>query len=212
MTRFISIFLAGLFALLPIVVTVTVVIWIGQFIYAFAGPNSQFGSIMISLGIGFTAYLAAAYFVGLLVAVAGIFILGFLVESGVRPLIVGSFEKLFARIPIISQIYDVSKRLIAIFAQDKSNELKSMQPVWCFFGGEKGAAVLALMPSSDPVLVDGEPYIGIMVPTAPVPFGGALIFVPQDWIRKADGGVEKLMNVYVSMGVVAPLAVKPREK
>jgi len=40
-----------------------------------------------------------------------------------------------------------------------------------------------------------------------VPFGGALIYVPSDWVKPADGGVERLLNVYVSMGVTPPLSV-----
>jgi uncharacterized membrane protein len=79
-----------------------------------------------------------------------------------------------------------------------------MTPVWCFFGGEPGAVVLALLPSAKPVAIGAEEYVGILVPSAPVPVGGALIYVPQSWIRPAAGGVEELMSVYVSMGVTAP--------
>jgi hypothetical protein len=43
-----------------------------------------------------------------------------------------------------------------------------------------------------------------------VPFGGALIYVPSDWVKPADGGVERLMNVYVSMGVTPPESTPTR--
>ena len=63
---------------------------------------------------------------------------------------------------------------------------------------------------------NGTPYVGIMVPSAPVPIGGALVYVPTDWVTPADGGVEALMNVYISMGVVPPpdvvAAVKRHEE
>jgi uncharacterized membrane protein len=39
-----------------------------------------------------------------------------------------------------------------------------------------------------------------------VPIGGALIYVPSEWVKPAGGGVERLMNVYVSMGVTPPLS------
>ena len=42
--------------------------------------------------------------------------------------------------------------------------------------------------------------------TAPVPFGGALVYVPAEWVKSAEGGVERLMNVYVSMGVTRPVS------
>ena len=40
-----------------------------------------------------------------------------------------------------------------------------------------------------------------------MPFGGALIYVPEEWVKPAEGGVERLMNVYVSMGVTPPLSM-----
>ncbi|MET0380882.1 MAG: hypothetical protein ABWZ94_03160, partial [Methyloceanibacter sp.] len=57
------------------------------------------------------------------------------------------------------------------------DSLKSMSPVWCFFGGEGSAAVLGLMPSPQPVVIGEHSYLGLLVPSAPVPFGGALIYV-----------------------------------
>jgi uncharacterized membrane protein len=41
------------------------------------------------------------------------------------------------------------------------------------------------------------------VPTAPVPVGGGLIYVPQDWVTPADIGVDGLTSIYVSMGVTS---------
>jgi uncharacterized membrane protein len=78
-----------------------------------------------------------------------------------------------------------------------------MKPVWCFFG-ENSAAVLALAPRSEPVDIGGREYIAVLVPTAPVPFGGALIYVPVEWVRPAGIGVERLTAIYVSMGMTAP--------
>jgi uncharacterized membrane protein len=87
------------------------------------------------------------------------------------------------------------------------DSLKSMSPVWCFFGGEGSAAVLALMPSHEPVAVGEHKYVPVLIPSAPVPIGGALVYVPSDWIKPAEGGVERLMNVYVSMGVTPPVGL-----
>ena len=77
-------------------------------------------------------------------------------------------------IPIISNVYDLSKRFVAIVDRGGEDNLKSMRPVWCFFGGEGGAAVLGLMPSPEPVMVGEHKYVAVLVPSAPVPFGGAL--------------------------------------
>ena len=63
------------------------------------------------------------------------------------------------------------------------------------------------MPSLEPVTIGDHRYLGLLVPSAPVPFGGALIYLPVDWVKPAEGGVERLLNVYVSMGVTPPISV-----
>ena len=204
MTRLFRIFLAGLLVLLPIFITVVIVIWLGQFLFTYAGPNSWFGRFIVSLGFGFSPSIAVAYLLGLFIVLASILLLGSLVESGARPLLIGWVEQAMQRIPFVSRILDLAKRIVGIFSPEQSSELRNMQPVWVFFGGENGAAVFALMPTSEPVTVNGSPYVGIMVPSAPVPIGGALVYVPLDWVSPAEGGVEALMNVYISMGVVPP--------
>jgi uncharacterized membrane protein len=49
----------------------------------------------------------------------------------------------------------------------------------------------------------------VLVPSAPVPVGGCLVYVPVKWVKPADFGVEALMSIYVSMGVTSPQTVDP---
>jgi uncharacterized membrane protein len=82
-----------------------------------------------------------------------------------------------------------------------------MSPVWCFFGGEGGAAVLGLLPMPKPIMIGDQPYHVVLVPPAPVPVGGCLVDVPVKWVKPADFGVDALISIYVSMGVTWPQAV-----
>jgi uncharacterized membrane protein len=209
--RILRIFLAGVLALLPIAVTVFVTAWVGSLVASYAGPGSFIGRLITALGTSFGLNIepssTAAYLLGLAIILGAIFLLGLLVESGLRSFISDSFDWLMTRIPLVSNIYDLSKRFVAIVDRGDQGDLKSMSPVWCFFGGEGNAAVLALMPSHQPVAIGEHSYLGVLVPSAPVPFGGALIYVPVSWVKPAEGGVERLMNVYVSMGVTPPLAL-----
>jgi uncharacterized membrane protein len=43
----------------------------------------------------------------------------------------------------------------------------------------------------------------VLVPTAPVPIGGGLLYVPVDWVTPADVGAEGLTSIYVSMGITS---------
>ncbi len=204
MSRITRVFLAGCFALLPLAVTAAAVVWLVSFLADFVGPSSWIGRQLTALGMGVSATSATPYVLGVLVIVFAILLLGLLVESRLGPWFSAGFDSLITRVPLIGSIYDISKRFTSIVDGKEGGNIKSMSPVWCFFGGEPGAAVLALMPSSLPVRIGTESYLGILVPSAPVPIGGALIYVPASWVKPAEGGVEHLMSVYVSMGVTPP--------
>jgi uncharacterized membrane protein len=214
LARILRIFLAGVLALLPIAVTLFVTAWVASFIAGYAGPDSFVGRLIIALGasvgLDVTPGSIAAYLLGLTVILGAIFVLGLFVESGLRNFISNSFDWLMTRIPLVSNVYDLSKRFVSLVDRGSGEDsLKTMRPVWCFFGGEGGAAVLGLMPSPEPVVIGEHSYLGLLVPSAPVPFGGALIYVPSAWVKPAQGGVERLMNVYVSMGVTPPMSMPP---
>jgi uncharacterized membrane protein len=61
------------------------------------------------------------------------------------------------------------------------------------------------------VMINGQTYLAVLVPTAPVPVGGGLLYVPPDWVEPADIGMEAVTSIYVSMGVTSDqyLKVKP---
>ena len=205
-TRFRT-FLAGFLVLLPLAVTLTVIVWVGTFIYAYVGPESTIGRILISIGFGLSGSPFAAYALGAVIVVGLIYLLGLGVESRLESRVRHLIDGLMQRIPFVGNLYDVTKRFVAIMDRRDQDGLKSMSPVWCFFGGDGGAGVLGLLPMPKPIMIRGEPYHVVLVPSAPVPVGGCLVYVPAAWVKPADIGVETLMSIYVSMGVTSPLVV-----
>lgn len=195
-------FVTGLLAVLPLAVTLTVLVWMGMLVYHWLGPSSILGSILIGIGVGVAGSEAIAYLMGIVVVVAFVFLLGLAVESGVQRGWRRAVNTLLLRIPVVRTIYDVIDRFVALVAKkDDKDGLKSMSPVWCHFGGPGGAAVLGLLSAPTPVELNGKPYLAVLVPTAPVPIGGGLLYVPQEWVQPADLGVEAVTSIYVSMGV-----------
>jgi uncharacterized membrane protein len=207
MSRVTRVFLAGFLALLPLILTIVVTGWVVSLLNQYLGPSSWFGQALIKLGIGVGAQSFTPYVIGLLALLVIIYVLGLLFETRIGDLVSDIMDRAVTRIPLIGSVYEMSKRFTSIVDTKNGGDLKSMSPVWCFFGGEPGAAVLALLPSPKPVHIGGHQYVGILVPSAPVPVGGALIFVPESWIRPAEGGVDELMSVYVSMGVTPPTSI-----
>jgi uncharacterized membrane protein len=43
-----------------------------------------------------------------------------------------------------------------------------------------------------------------MIPTAPIPFGGALLLVPEEQVAPAGMGIDQLSGFYLSLGVALP--------
>ena len=206
MNHFLRTLLSGFLLLLPVAITAVLVIWLGTYIFAYVAPGSMFGNTLTAIGLGFTGSTVVAYLIGLVVLLTFVYILGLIVESGLRHRFSGFIDNTMRSIPVVRNVYDLIKRFVAIMDAKDGDGLKGMRPVWCYFGGPGGAAVLALLPTSETVTLEGTVYQAILVPSAPVPVGGGLIYVPVDWIRPADIGVEVLMSVYVSMGVVLPAA------
>jgi uncharacterized membrane protein len=201
--RFARTFAAGSIAALPLVATLLILSMTLRFVLAWLGPDSAIGSLLAALGLRVSGSPLAGYAIGLAVFVAAIFGLGLLVEAGMQRGLDAVVEAFIARIPIVRNIYDTIERFVAMLSRRDSDGLRSMSAVWCHFGGPGGATVLGLLSSPDPVMIGGKEFRAVIVPTAPVPIGGALIYVPDEWVTPAQVGMEALTSIYVSMGVTS---------
>lgn len=204
MGRLGRVFLTGLLAALPLALTIFVTVWLISFLNQYLGPTSGFGRFLSSLGFGAETSELATYLIGIGAIVVAIYALGLIVQSSIGAWIASGFDSVMRRIPLVSHVYDLSSRFVSIVDGGNGEGIKNMGPAWCYFGGKPGAAVLALLPSKNPVTLGGMQYVAVLIPSAPVPFGGALIYVPSDWVEIADLKIDDLMSVYVSMGLTPP--------
>ena len=139
---------------------------------------------------------------------AAIFGLGLVVQTRLQRGLAAAVNAMIDRIPLVRSVYDLLRKMVALFDQrDEHGGLHSMSAVWCHFGGpgaEGHCAALALLGSDVPVMVDGQRCLAVLIPTAPVPVGGGLLYVPEHWVTPADIGVEAVTSIYVSMGLTSP--------
>lgn len=214
MARFLSnqlrILLAGLLAILPLVLTIGGTIWVGALLIDWAGPHSAFGNLLATIGLAFVPNRAPAYLIGFLVVIVCLYGVGLLVSSQLRTGITAFVARIMNHTPLIGSVYGLLSRFVGAFGKQGKTDTSAMAPVWCFFGGSGGVAVLALLSAPDTVIIDGKAYLAVLVPTAPVPFGGGLLFVPSEWVMPAPIGAEALTSIYVSMGMTAPQFLSAR--
>jgi uncharacterized membrane protein len=196
-------FVTGLLAALPLFVTAAVFIWLGRLLYAWLGPSSLVGQVFVGLGIGLSGSVMLGYVLGAFIIVLGVFALGLLVEAELQRGLARLVNAVVRRIPLVRNVYDLIRRFVDMLSQGEDDGLKTMSPVWCRFGDSGGVKVLALLSAPEPVEIDGQRYLAVLVPTAPVPVGGGLLYVREDWVTPAEVGMDGLTSIYVSMGVTS---------
>jgi uncharacterized membrane protein len=164
------------------------------------------GELIRSLGVQLdgNAQGTAAYLLGIVVVVSALLGLGILFELGAKQIYQSTLEWVMRKIPLVGNLYGSLRQLIELFDKSEQTELKAMSVVYCYFGSLEGAGVLALMPSSEVIEIEGRKYHVVIIPTAPVPFGGGLIFFPIEHVRPVDMTVDQFVSIYVSMGVTTP--------
>ncbi len=193
-------FVMGALALLPLVVTVGVVIWLVGFAESFVGPDTVVGGGLSQVGLKFSNDSAGAYLIGCLVVLVFVFLLGVVLQLGAARLFRQLTEAVFQRIPIVGQIYGTTQQFVGLLDKKKDTDLHGMKPVFCTFGSPGSTGVLALQVSPEVYPINGGDYYAVIIPTAPVPFGGGLLFIPADQVHPAEMSVDALISVYVSMG------------
>lgn len=209
------VFVTGALAALPLAATVALFAWAFSFLRGVLGPRSPFGELLGRIGLGVAESEILGYLVGMGLILLSVFLLGLLVESGLQRGMAQLLDSVLRRIPLVRSVYDLAQRFVELMSRRDAQGTRAMAPVWCHFGGRDGAhsAVLGLQSSPEVVLVDGRRCLVVLVPTAPVPVGGGLLFVPEDWVSPAELSAEAITSLYVSMGVTAPqvLPTAPRQ-
>lgn len=203
MRRLLNIFVTGALAALPVAATIAIFVWAARLAAEYLGPYSLVGRALSSIGLGVGGSEVAAYAIGVLIVMIAIFLLGILIRTRLRDVMVWTVDSVMRRIPVVRGVYDTVKKFVDLLGQREESATRSMRPVWLHFGGVGGAAVLGLLSTPEPVRIGEIDYLAVLVPTSPVPVGGGLIYVPSDWVHPAEVGVEGLTSIYVSMGITS---------
>jgi uncharacterized membrane protein len=201
--RLLNVFVTGILAALPLAATILIFVWGARLVVAYVGPDSMVGGLLVRIGLGITGSEVVGYAIGVAVVMAAVFLLGLLVHTRLREVLAALLNGIVQRIPLVRSIYDLIKKFVDLLAQRDDEGLRSMRPVWLHFGGVGGAAVLGLQSTPQPVRMGDLDYLAVLVPTAPVPIGGGLLYVPSDWVTPAEVSMEGLTSIYVSMGITS---------
>jgi uncharacterized membrane protein len=203
-TGIVGTFLAGMFVLLPIALTVMILDWLVGKIVAIIGPGTLLGDLMLTGGGSIVGpnHAVLAFVIGLVIALALIWILGIIVKSQARQQIPAGIDGLMSRLPVVRSVYKPVAQVVRLFADRGDNDIKAMRVVSCRLGYTD---LLGLVTSDRRFMMGDQPKRLVYLPTSPVPMTGGLILVSAECITfLPDLSVDELMQIYLSLGVVIP--------
>lgn len=199
-------FLTGLFFILPVALTIAIVGWIIGKLQAALGPGSWLGDAFSFGGsaiVGPGGNAAVAFWLGVLLALGGIWLLGFIVRTRARSLMERSMAGLLDRLPLVRTIYGPVSQVISLLRGGGNKEVEGMSVVLCRFGRDTGATMLGLLTSPTVYTFNDGPCHLVYLPTSPLPMSGGLTFVPTAAVSPVpDLDVDGLMRICFSLGAL----------
>jgi uncharacterized membrane protein len=141
---------------------------------------------------------------GIVLTLMVVLITGLLAANFVGRSLVGFWESMLNRIPIVRTVYSGAKNFAEIVFSD-SNE--SFKKVLLIEYPRKGIYSLAFQTATNLGEVQertGEDVVCTFVPTTPNPTSGYIIIVPKKDIIELDMEIDEAFKMIVSLGVVVP--------
>ena len=202
-------FLTGLVFLAPVLLTIVILQWLAGYVVAALGPGTLIGGALARGGMLLTSTPELAFITGLGLAALIVWGLGLLVQTQWRARLEGGLDGLLGRLPVLGGFYRPLAQIIRMIGGAPGGELKGMSVVALSFGPD--TQVLGLLATPQIFDLGQGPRHLVVCPTAPVPVGGAMLFVEVARVQPVAGiGVDDLAKFYVSMGTVAPPGLLPR--
>ena len=205
-SRLVSPFITGLVFLAPVILTIILIQWVAGYVIAALGPDTLLGGLLARGGMLLTRTPELAFISGLGIALLLIWALGLLFQTRARGRLQGGFDTLLGRLPVIGGIYRPLAQLVRMIGKSPTGELQGMAVVMVRFGAD--TEIMGLLATPRVFDLGQGPQHLVMLPTAPVPIGGALLFVNTAQVRPMpDLGVDDMAKFYVSMGTISPPAL-----
>lgn len=141
---------------------------------------------------------------GLILTLVVVLITGLFVANIVGRSMVGFWESLLERIPIVRTVYSAAKKFAEVVFSE-SNE--SFKKVLLIQYPREGLYSLAFQTATELGEVQGrtgEEVVCTFLPTTPNPTSGYIIIVPKKDIIELDMEIDEAFKMIVSLGVVIP--------
>ena len=201
--------LTGLLTFIPL--------WVTWLVFKFVlGVLADIGAPLVDALLGALTLVAphaatvlgvrwVAFVVALAITLCALYVVGALANRVIGQRVIGAFDALLARIPVVQTIYGGTKKLMAVL----QNKPSGVQRVVLVEFPRRGMRVVGFVTR---VMVEehtGREMAAVFIPTTPNPTGGYLEVVPLDELTPTDWTMDQAMAFIISGGAVAPETLPP---
>jgi uncharacterized membrane protein len=147
---------------------------------------------------------------GVILTIIVVLVTGLLAANIVGRSVVGGWESLMERIPIVRSIYSAAKNFAEIVFSESGHAFSKVLLVEY---PRKGLYTLTFQTASDVGEIQGRTGTDVVccfVPTTPNPTSGFIIIVPKKDTIELDMEVDEAVKLIMSLGVVVPTWSKGR--
>jgi uncharacterized membrane protein len=191
-------FIAGLFLLLPLIISIYVLVWLYgtitgptlRILEEFY-PELQKQKWAVWLGI-------AAFIFNITLVI----IVGSITRYVIGRRLFSAIENLVERIPILNTIYTSTKQILEGFSPEKNAIFQKV--VLVEFPCPNSYSIGFVTGHSRDERVSSEPLLNIFVPTTPNPTSGYLLLVTDKQVKTLNMSAADAMKLVISGGVVGP--------
>lgn len=192
-------FLTGMFAIVPLVLSVALLYWFFQWVDGLFSPVIDGIVRVIVPG---TDHIPGT---GILSGLVIILLVGLLARNVVGERVLEALDRVIHRIPGYRTIYSTIKQLTDAFSPDNTRSFKEVllvpYPVETSY---------ALGFRTGTVEKEGRRLAVVFVPTNHI-YLGDVLFVPEEKAQRLDVTVEQAVRILVSGGIASPKELRPRE-
>ena len=186
-------FLTGLISIFPLAITYFIINWL--FIF-FSGPGKKI------INYFFTDYNSSIieHLVGFILTFLFIYIVGAIISNVLGKKIYLLFEKLLAKIPLVSYIYNTIKQITDTLS---ISQKQAFQKVVYIEYPKEDIWTIALV-TGESQDSEGVEYYQIFVPTTPNPTSGFMLFVKKENAKETQMSIDEGLKIIISGGMLAP--------
>ncbi len=141
---------------------------------------------------------------GVVLTLLIILITGLLAANFIGQRLVGWWELLLARIPVVNSIYNSVKQVSDTVFSSSGNAFRKALLIQYPREGSWTIAFLTGKPGGDVANHFSVDYVSVYVPTTPNPTSGFFLMLPKTDVIELDMNVDEALKYIISMGVVAP--------